>query len=149
MAKRLATALWPFFVGIFLIGAGAVWNERALSDQKAVAHYNEALAVLEQQHSAEAITLFTESALYAQDPKLKAAALHNAATVLWSAKLGKYQMLVETYKEALRSNPQLKEASFNLELLYYLKASGQLQDGGDGDNGEGSEGGKGVPGGKP
>lgn len=127
--QKLLRLAVPLIFGLVLIWAGGFLEEnRTKTYADGVVLYNEALAALEEKDLDKAHELFLRVVFYAKDPELRAASLHNAATIGWIGELSDYETLVETYKEALRNKPGFEQASFNLELLYYLREKKQPPD---------------------
>ncbi|MEX2053430.1 MAG: hypothetical protein WD940_00250 [Patescibacteria group bacterium] len=81
-----------------------------------------AFSALAAQDPLAAYALFIESAVSSDDPAVRAISLYNAANVAWEFEMADYQTLVELYKESLRNRPGFYPASWNLELLYFLKS---------------------------
>lgn len=63
---------------------------------------------------------YLQSALEFEDPQNQAAAYYAAANLGWASNLADFNALVELYKRSLSLKPGFEEASYNLELLYWL-----------------------------
>lgn len=120
MVKR-----WLIPTVLLLLGVGLVFFSQYSDRKRANAFdlYREAMATLESSNFEGAYTMFLQSSSEFEDPHLKAIAIYEAANIGWAQNLADYKTLVELYKQALRYEPGFREASFNLELLYWLKAN--------------------------
>ena len=148
--SKTAQLLLIAILGIVLIGAGNFLdNKQVKTNADGVTIYNAAYAALEKGQLTQAADLFLEAVDWAKDSNLKAASYYNAATVAWVGRFGQWDPLVENYKESLRNKPDFENASFNLELLYFLKENSQLQQSGPNNDDQGQKGGKRVPGNRP
>lgn len=85
--------------------------------------YNNAIKALGDGNYEEAYTLYIKSATEFTDPKLKAIALYEAATLGFNAQIGDYYSWVDLYQRALKYYPGFDEAAFDLEYLYWLKTN--------------------------
>ncbi|OGC38612.1 hypothetical protein A2V54_01960 [candidate division WWE3 bacterium RBG_19FT_COMBO_53_11] len=141
MVKRLIKWLWkprfwlPLLLTIALVGAANHLEARAARNySNGLDLQYAAFAMLNQGDPAAAYALFIESSVYSTDPEIRAISLYNAANVAWGAELADYETLVELYKESLRNLPGFYNASWNLEMLYFLKsqAPDMLPDPGNG-----------------
>jgi len=128
MVKKLQW-LWRPRFWVPLILAGMLVGTANLLEARAARNYSNgldlqsaALEMLRQGDPAAAYALFIESSIYATDPVVRAFSLYNAANVAWGAELADYETLVALYKESLRNLPGFHAASWNLEILYFLKS---------------------------
>ena len=116
-----------FWVPLFL--AGMLVGTANLLEARSARNYSNGLdlqyaafAMLNQGEPAAAYALFIESSASSTDPMIRALSLYDAANVAWGAELADYETLVALYKESLRNLPGFYAASWNLELLYFLKS---------------------------
>lgn len=94
--------------------AEAVYNEVLEKDPaNNTAKYNRAIAIYKQAKADEAIKAFDDLAFKAEDNEMKSKAYYNKGAILSGQK--KIEESVEAYKNALRHNPNDKEARENLQ----------------------------------
>lgn len=114
---------WVSPVVILILGAALVLislrNEQ--KHEMAFDLYRAAQGAFEEGNYKGAYSMYMQSSSEFEDPHFKALALYEAATVGWANNLADYKTIVELYKQSLRFEPGFEEASFNLELLYWLK----------------------------
>jgi hypothetical protein len=129
MVKKLIKWVWrprfwiPLLLAIALVGTANRLEARAARNySNGLDLQDAAFAMLQQDDPAAAYALFVESSVYSTDPEIRAISLYNAANVAWGAELADYETLVELYKESLRNLPGFYPASWNLEMLYFLKS---------------------------
>lgn len=117
--KRVLTLL-VFIVGLSLILYGAKQEKRL---NRGYELHAEAEQALRDKDYEKAYDLYLKSSYAFEDPHLKAVALYEAANVGWAFEddIIDYEKAVSLYKQALRYDPNLYEAAFNLEYLYYIK----------------------------
>lgn len=109
--------------------AEAAYNEVLTKDpNNSTAKYNRALALQKQGKAEEAIKVFNEVAFKTDDRQLKSKAYYNKGAILSGQK--NLEESIEAYKNALRQNPDDKEARENLQkaLLELKKKSPQKKD---------------------
>lgn len=82
-----------------------------------------AVAAFESGDLKSAYELFLLSSYEFEDPRLKAVATYEAANIGWVGGIADYRTLVGLYQQAIRYQPGYFEASFNLEVLYWLKVN--------------------------
>ena len=100
-----------------------------------VARFNEGSALYQSQEFQRAMEAFLEAAEGA-DPEWQADALYNLGNAL--VRQEQPGPAVEAYKQALRLDPEDRDAKHNLELaLQQLEQQQQQQQGGDGQQGDG------------
>lgn len=94
--------------------AEAAYNEVIEKEpSNATAKYNRAIALQKQGKSGEAIKALDDLAFKAEDNELKSKAYYNKGAILSAQK--KLEESVDAYKNALRQNPDDKEARENLQ----------------------------------
>jgi Ca-activated chloride channel homolog len=94
--------------------AAELYNKAIAADpQNSTARFNLANAMQRQGKEDEAIQLFTEVAAAAKESELKGKAFYNKGAIL--SKQKKLEESIEAYKDALRQNPNDKEARENLQ----------------------------------
>jgi Ca-activated chloride channel homolog len=93
----------------------------------AIINYNEAWKHTKFQNLPRAIELYREAFRHAENPELKSDIRYNIGVLL--ERLENTEGAVKEYKEALRLNPNNREARFNLERLYHFVLKQE-----DGDN---------------
>ncbi|SRR5258706_6076370 len=124
---KITTFLKWFLFSALLVafGVGLVIYSIAKDNELSLAydHYHAAQSALKMKNFKSAYSLYLQSAEEFDDPHLKATALYEASLVGWAGGLADYNSLVGLYQQALRYDPNLYEASFNLEYLYWLKAN--------------------------
>jgi len=126
--KKAAGKALPFLIsigiGLGLIRLADLIEERQRAGTRAgFETHSQALAALEEGDVETAYGLFAQAASEFQTPRMRAIALYEAANTGWLGQISDYQTLVDLYKYALRYDPDLFEAGFNLEYLYWLKAT--------------------------
>jgi Ca-activated chloride channel family protein len=97
------------------------YEQAAASFQKALAvepgnttaKFNLANALYRQGRQDEAAKMFTELAAYSTDPKFRSTAFYNKGVI--QTKQKKLEESIESYKEALRQNPDDNQARENLQ----------------------------------
>lgn len=141
MVKKLIKRVWRPRFWVPLLLAIALGGTANLLEARATRNYSNGLdlqsagfGMLQQGNPAAAYVLFVQSAVYSTDPAIRAVSLYNAANVAWGAGLADYETLVALYQESLRDFPGFYNASWNLEMLYFLKSQApeMLPDPGDG-----------------
>ena len=94
--------------------AEAAYDEVLKNDpDNSTAKYNRALALQKQGKSEEAIKVFNDVAFKTDDHQLKSKAYYNKGAILSGQK--NLEESIEAYKNALRQNPDDKEARENLQ----------------------------------
>jgi Ca-activated chloride channel family protein len=109
--------------------AEAAYNEVLTKDpNNSTAKYNRALALQKQGKAEEAIKVFNDVAFKTDDRQLKSKAYYNKGAIRSGQK--NLEESIEAYKDALRQNPDDKEARENLQkaLLELKKKSPQKKD---------------------
>lgn len=96
-------------------------QEKVGEDSYAYELHSAAETALKNEEYEKAYELYLYSSFEFSDPHLRGKATTEAANLGWAAGIADYETLVSLYKEALRYDPGQEEASFNLELLYWLK----------------------------
>src|SRR5688572_24621790 len=109
-------------VAVFVLGLGLVLY--GSEQEKKLSRGYDLYAAAEQarvdKDYKKAYDLYLKSSYEFEDPHLKAVALYEAANVGWAYEIDivDYETAVNLYKQALRLDPNLYEAAFNLEYLY-------------------------------
>lgn len=109
--------------------AEAAYNDVLTKDpNNSTAKYNRALALQKQGKAEDAIKVFNDVAFKTDDRQLKSKAYYNKGAILSGQK--NLEESIEAYKDALRQNPDDKEARENLQkaLLELKKKSPQKKD---------------------
>lgn len=127
LVKRIARKALPFLVSIG-IGLGLIQLAETIETRQQEGSlagfptHAQAVAALNAGDLQSAYNLFALAATEFQDPRMRAIALYEAANVGWLGQIADYQTLVDLYKYALRHDPDLYEAGYNLEYLYWLRS---------------------------
>ncbi len=112
---------------ILLVGIGTKLinysSDQEASVMRGYELYDAARLALQAGDFKGAYALFLQSAYESHDPQLQGTALYEAANVGWFGEIADYRTLVSLYQQSLRYNPELYEAAFDLEYLYWLKAN--------------------------
>jgi len=126
LIKRVVKKSLPFLIsigiGLGLIRVADFVERRQLAGALAgFETHSQALAALEEGDVKTAFELFALAATEFEDPRMRGFAIYEAANTGWFGQIADYQTLVDLYKYALRYDPDLYEAGFNLEYLYWLR----------------------------